>query len=130
MTCWLSRKIIPLILLLAAIVEESSKCLGFWASTKHFQLNMKKALIYGSAGGAGFFLIEKGSTVLALGDVISNYSILLFGGLLIPLLLHIGLGILYYSLLTLFGRKSAFSSFILVAATHFIINWYLVGWIA
>lgn len=124
-----TKHFLILVLLLAAGVEEALKCLGLWTVAQQREMKFKETLLWGFVAGFGFFLVEKGSLLLTLPDLVQSYTYLIMGGLLVPLLLHVGLAILFLNLLRVFGKNYGFTSYLCVTLVHFLVNFNLVRWI-
>jgi ABC-type Na+ efflux pump permease subunit len=115
------------LLLLSAFIEEYFKSLGIYSLFKSNKIskNNKNYFLSGLITGLGFFTAEKIMLLLMITPFLKQYQLIIFSGLVIPLILHSILSIIFA-----FGinkiKKSFWLMLILVTILHFLMNIALI----
>jgi ABC-type Na+ efflux pump permease subunit len=118
---------LTIVLVFAALVEELFKSIGIYTvhSRKLFRTSFKDSLLFGVYTGLGFFLAEKLMLVIVIAAFIKEYSVIVFAGLLLPLVLHTFFSVLFSLGLRRFGPRSVILLLPFISILHFSVNYFL-----
>ena len=123
-----SPYILPIVLFMVALVEEFLKSIGIYTiySRKLFKMNAKRSILLGFFTGIGFFIGEKAMLLITITSFIKEFGLILFAGLLVPLIVHTALGMMFSFLMYKLGKRYYFIILIFVSLIHFVMNWVVI----